>query len=125
MTSPSEQRRALENSSHEEVVQHSLAIITMTEYCRNSAEALGKCNQEHGSRAESACAAKHGAFVACTKENFQKAFVDLRKIAAKQCHEEVAAYQRCKAEGGGVCAQEDLAALGCAARLVLHSFRSG
>ena len=123
MSSPSEQRRALSNASTEEAIQHSLAIITMTEYCRDSAEQLGKCNQKHGSAAESRCAAEHGKFVACTKENFQKAFIDLRKVAAAQCRDEVAAYQQCRAERGGGCEEYDLAAIGCAAKLVLKNFQ--
>ena len=125
MSSPADQRNALANSGNEEAVQHAVAIITMTEYCRSQAEALGKCNEAHGNQAESKCAVQHKAFGKCAQENFAKAFVDLRQVAARQCTAEVAAFQECRAKATSPndCVAEDLAALGCASRLVLSSFR--
>ena len=92
-------------------------LLTTMAFCRETATKLHECQES----TDGACKKESKAFESCATEAAPKVIGTLVGIATKHCPEEVAAFQRCKAQHGpsAKCSQEDLAAMWCASQVVM------
>eukprot|EP00658_Telonema_sp_P-2_P023170 TRINITY_DN1927_c0_g1_i1.p2 TRINITY_DN1927_c0_g1~~TRINITY_DN1927_c0_g1_i1.p2 ORF type:complete len:107 (+),score=22.60 TRINITY_DN1927_c0_g1_i1:182-502(+) len=101
-------------------VQQAASLLLRVKYCRRQAAALARCIQTGGS-----CEDARAAFATCSEMKSGDVVRAMVAVASKNCSTEVAAFERCKRERGeDECGSQDLAALTCAARLVLHSAKT-
>lgn len=101
----------------DESVQTAGQLLTIMVFCKQTADALNACQDAGGQ-----CEQQQKAFATCAANHFQQAVATLVQLAGKHCPAEVGSFTQCKAgKKSAACEAEELAAMRCAAQVVIRT----